>query len=176
MGRMIALLRGINVGGRSLPMAELRTLCAKLGWQDVATYIQSGNVVFSADGEPAALEAALERTIADRFGMEVPTIVRGEAEWRACIEANPFPEVARDTPNWLLLMVGKTAPPEGIAPAMEATGQAGERVRSAGGLLWIHYPEGIGRSKLSWPSKYEGRPFVATTRNYRTAVKLREML
>ena len=176
MGRMVALLRGINVGGRSLPMAELRALCGAIGWQDVATYIQSGNIVFSAEDKPAELEAALERAIADRFAMEVPTIVRSEADWRACLDANPFPDVARDTPNWLLLMIGKTAPPDGIDPAMEATGQAGERVRSAGGLLWIHYPEGIGRSKLTWPKTFEGRPFVATTRNYRTAVKLREML
>ena len=60
MGRMVALLRAVNVGGRKLPMAELRALCAELGWEDVATYIQSGNVVFTADGKPAALEAALE--------------------------------------------------------------------------------------------------------------------
>ena len=53
MGRMVALLRGVNVGGRKLPMAELRALCAELGWEDVATYIQSGNVVFAAEGRPA---------------------------------------------------------------------------------------------------------------------------
>ena len=58
MGRRVALLRAVNVGGRKLPMAELRALCAELGWTDVATYIQSGNVVFTADGADAAVEAA----------------------------------------------------------------------------------------------------------------------
>ena len=172
---MIALLRGINVGGRSLPMADLRALCGELGWHDPKTYIQSGNLVFAAAGKPASLEAALEQAIARRFGMEVPTVIRTAAQWRGLLDHNPFPEVARETPNWLLLMVGKTEPPSGIAPAMEETGQAGERVRSAGGILWIHYPAGVGRSKLVWPKKFEGAPFVATTRNYRTAVRLREM-
>ena len=176
MGRMLALLRGINVGGRSLPMAELRSLCGEIGWTDVATYIQSGNLVFTTSGKPDALEGALEKAIAARFGMEVPVVIRAAAEWRDIVEANPFPEVARETPNWLLLMVGKGPPPRGIEGPMEATGEAGERVRSAGGILWIHYPAGVGRSKLVWPKKYEGEPFVATTRNFRTAVKLRDML
>ena len=175
MGRMIALLRGINVGGRSLPMAELRDLCAGIGWDGVKTYIQSGNIVFSAKGKPAALEAELEEAIDRRFGMKVPTIIRTASQWRDMLEHNPFPQAAEEAPNWLLLMVGKTAPPAGIAAAMEATGQDGERVRSAGGILWIHYAAGVGRSKLVWPKKFEGAPFVATTRNHRTAVKLREM-
>ena len=176
MGRMVALLRGINVGGRVLPMAELRALCAEVGWEDVRTYIQSGNIVFAAGEKPAALESQLEQAIEDRFGMKVPTIIRTSAQWRDCLAANPFPEAARETPAWLLLMVGKTAPPNGIEAAMEATGQDGEQVRSAGGILWLSYPAGVGQSKMVWPKKFDGEPFVATTRNYRTAVKLREML
>lgn len=175
MERMVALLRGINVGGRSLPMAGLRELCAEIGWQDVKTYIQSGNLVFSASGKPGALETALEEAIGRRFEMEVPTIIRTAEQWRAMLDHNPFPEVAEDSPNWLLLMVGKTRPPKGIEAAMEATGEAGERVRSAGGILWIHYPAGIGHSKLTWPKKHEGEPFVATTRNFRTAAKLMDL-
>ena len=173
---MLALLRGINVGGRSLPMADLRALCGELGWEDVRTYIQSGNVVFSAPGEPEKIAVALEAAIEDRFAMKVPTIVRTAEQWRTCLEKNPFPKAAREQPKWLLLMVGRTPPPEGIESAMEETGQAGERVRSAGGILWIHYPAGVGRSKLVWPKRFAGAPFVATTRNYRTAVRLGEML
>jgi uncharacterized protein (DUF1697 family) len=63
MGRMVALLRAVNVGGRKLPMAELRALCAGLGWSDVATYIQSGNLVFAAPGKAEAIETKLERAI-----------------------------------------------------------------------------------------------------------------
>jgi uncharacterized protein (DUF1697 family) len=176
MGRMLALLRGINVGGRVLPMAELRALCAELGWNDVRTYIQSGNVVFSAEGKPAALESSLEKAIEERFGMKVSTIIRTAAQWRGILKENPFPNVARSTPNWLLLMVGKTIPPSGIEAAMEATGRDNEQARRAGGILWLSYPAGVGQSKMVWPKKFEGEPFVATTRNYRTAMKLGELL
>jgi uncharacterized protein (DUF1697 family) len=121
MERMVALLRGINVGGRSLPMADLRALCTEIGLTDVATYIQSGNIVFSTDAPGQAVAAELEESIERRFAMKVPTIVRTATEWRNILAANPFPDVARETPNWLLLMVGKTAPPQGIETAMEAT-------------------------------------------------------
>ena len=79
MGRMVALLRAVNVGGRKLPMAELRALCAELGWEDVATYIQSGNVVFAAGGKAAAIEAALEDAIRSVSAIDVPVIVRTAA-------------------------------------------------------------------------------------------------
>ena len=176
MGRMLALLRGINVGGRVLPMAELRALCADLGWEDVRTYIQSGNIVFSAGGKAAALESSLEKAIEERFDMKVPAVIRTAAQWKRILEANPFPDVARATPNWLLLMVGKTEPPTGIEAAMEATGRDGDQARRAGGILWLSYPAGVGQSKMVWPKKFEGEPFIATTRNFRTAVKLGEML
>src|SRR5262245_9998041 len=86
MERRVALLRGINVGGRSLPMAGLRELCAALGWQEVRTYIQSGNVVFDSAKAPAALEDELEQAIAKTFGMKVPVIVRTAKQWTAYLD------------------------------------------------------------------------------------------
>src|ERR1043165_9169091 len=83
MGRMVALLRAVKAGGGKLPMAELRTLCGQLGWAEVATYIQSGNVVFTARGKRAAIEARLEEAIRKHFDMEVPVIVRTAAQWSA---------------------------------------------------------------------------------------------
>ena len=75
--RLVALLRGINVGGHNkIPMAGLRDLCAGLCWQDVQTYIQSGNLVFTAAAKPAALETDLERAILDRYGFEISVIAR----------------------------------------------------------------------------------------------------
>ena len=176
MGRRVALLRAVNVGGRKLPMAELRKLCEELGWQEVRTYIQSGNIVFEAGGSDKSAESALERAIADRFGLDVPVVVRNAAHWARLAASNPFPKTARAAPNRLQLVVSKRAPKRTAAAALDARADAGEQVAAAGGALWLHYPEGIARSKLT-PSvidKAIGSP--ATARNYRTVIKLGEML
>src|ERR1044072_5448009 len=107
MGRMVALLRAVNVGGRKLPMADLRMLCGGLGWADVASYIQSGNVVFTAKGKPDAIAAGLEQAIEKRFDMAVPVIVRTAAEWSAYPPANPF---AKEPPNRVMLLLSKAPP------------------------------------------------------------------
>jgi uncharacterized protein (DUF1697 family) len=176
MGRMVALLRAVNVGGRKLPMAELRALCAGLGWADVATYIQSGNVVFTAKGEPEALEAALEAGIEKRFGFAAPVIVRTAAQWADYPKGNPFPQAAKDEPNRLMLLLSKAPPARGAEAVIQARAANGEQVKRAGDALWFHYPEGAGTSKLT-PSLIDraiGSP--GTARNHRTVVTLEEML
>jgi uncharacterized protein (DUF1697 family) len=110
MAKLVALLRAVNVGGRKLPMAELRSLCGELGWEKVETYIQSGNVVFSASGQPEALEAMLETAIKDRFRLDVPVIVRTARQWASYAKANPFPEAAQTEPKALQLLVSKRPP------------------------------------------------------------------
>ena len=174
---MVALLRGINVGkGRSLPMAELRPLCAALGWTDIATYIQSGNVVFTAAGKPTALEAALEKAIQGRFGMKVPVVVRNATQWAEYPARNPFPDAARERPKALLLIVAKEPPAPGAEQALQSRAADGERVGRAGDGLWIDYRDNIARSKLSpmLIDKLVDSP--GSSRNYRTVMKLKEML
>ncbi len=176
MGRHVALLRADNVGGRRLPVAELRALCDGLGWRDVVTYIQSGNLLFTGNGSRAALEAALEAAIAERFAMAVPTIVRSAAEWSRLAETKPFPEVPETEFNRVMLLVSKRPPAADAEQAIGAKAAAGERVQRAGDALWIHFPDGAGRSKLT-PSSIDraiGSP--ATARNHRTVLKLAEML
>jgi uncharacterized protein (DUF1697 family) len=177
MARFIALLRGINVGGRSLvPMAELRELCAGLGWREVRTYIQSGNVVFDAAGKAAALEAGLEEAVGEAFGFAPAVIVRPASAWQAYVETNPFPDESAAEPNRVLIGLAKVKPKVGAAEAIEARAAAGERVRAAGDAIWFHYPAGVGTSKLS-PSLIDrlvGSPLTA--RNVRTVLKLQEML
>jgi uncharacterized protein (DUF1697 family) len=175
MGRMVALLRGINVGkGRSLPMAELRPLCADLGWTDVATYIQSGNVVFTAEGRPAEMETALEQAIERRFGMKVPVVIRTARQWAAYPAKNPFPEAAHERPKALLLLVAKKVPAAGAEKALQARAADGERVGRAGDGLWIDYPDHIARSKLS-PLLID-KLVESPATNYLTVMKLKEML
>jgi uncharacterized protein (DUF1697 family) len=176
MGRMVALLRAVNVGGRKLPMAELRTLCAELGWTEVATYIQSGNVVFTAPGKADAIEVQLEKAIEKEFGLDVRVVVRSQAEWAEYPGLNPFPQAAKDEPAKLHILLSKRPPARDAAEAIQARAKAGERVKQAGDALWFHYPEGAGTSKLT-PSlidKAIGSP--GTARNYNTVMKLLEML
>lgn len=176
MKRMVALLRAVNVGGRKLPMAELRATVEALSWREVATYIQSGNLIFAASGRPVALEEELERAIAAEFGIEVPTMVRMAAQWAELAGANPFRKAAEDEPNRVMMLVSKRPPAPDAAGRLMQRAQAGEQVRSAGGALWFHYPAGAGTSKLT-PSLIDravGSP--ATARNWRTVLKLREML
>lgn len=176
MGRMVALLRAVNVGGRKLPMAELRALCAELGWSHVATYIQSGNLVFTATGKAEAIEAVLEQAIEKQFGLDVPAIVRSRAEWSKYLNLNPFPEAAKDEAAKLHLLLSKKPPAKDAAETIQTRARAGEQVKQAGEALWIHYPNGAGTSKLT-PSLIDraiGSP--GTARNWNTVLKLEEML
>ncbi|MGQ0558647.1 MAG: DUF1697 domain-containing protein [Sphingosinicella sp.] len=176
MARRVALLRGINVGGRVLPMAELRALAARLGWTEVSTFIASGNLLFVSDLAPAAAEQALEEAIEQRFAMKVPVIVRTRAQMRAYRDGNPFPDAARDTPNWLMLLVPKRPPPADAVEKLQARAQDGEQVGRADDGLWISFVGGVARSKLSpmLIDKLVDSP--ATSRNYRTVAKLCELL
>ena len=100
----IGLLRGINVAGHNkIPMYDLCTLCAKIGYGDVQTYIQSGNLVFSTSAKPLAAEIELEQAIMRRFHLQIPVIVRAAADWPAYVRGNPFPEASRLEPNAVML-------------------------------------------------------------------------
>ena len=173
MGRMVALLRAVNVGGRKLPMAELRALCAEIGWEHVATYIQSGNIVFAAKSKPAALERTLEAAIGGRFGMAVPVIARTAVQWAAYAIGNPFPS---EPPNRVMLLLSKAPPEKGADEAIEARATAGEKVRLVGDALWFHYPNGAGTSKLTPSLIDRAVGSSGTARNFNTVVRLQEML
>ena len=173
----VALLRGINVGGRNkVPMADLRALAADLGWTNVFTYIASGNLFFDAAAEAAAIETTLEGAIDRRFGITIPVIVRVTAQWPDLIAANPFPEAADAEPDRLMLCLTKAAPRDDAASKLEEHARNGEQVRLAGGALWVYYPKGAGTSRLS-PSLFDrlaGSP--VTARNWRTVIKVGEFL
>ncbi|HEX8126452.1 MAG TPA: DUF1697 domain-containing protein [Allosphingosinicella sp.] len=175
MARLIALLRAVNVGGRKLPMAELRALCGDLGWKQVETYIQSGNLLFAAPGEAGGIEAQLEEALKDRFGFHSDVMVRSADSWAAILAANPFEQASEAEPSRVLVGVPKGELKSGAAHAVAAKAVAGERVEQAGGALWFHYPAGVGTSKITplLIDRAAGTP--VTARNWRTMVKLREM-
>jgi len=177
MGRYIALLRGINVGGRNtLPMAGLRDICAELGWTEVRTYIQSGNIVFDAAARPLTLEDALEQAIASRFRFSPAAIIRSAAQLNGIAKANPFRAASEKEPHWVLVGLAKRKLEAGAAEAIEARGKADEKVAEAGGALWFHYPAGVGTSKLTPALIDRAAGSPVTARNWRTITKLIEML
>lgn len=178
MGRQtfIALLRGINVGGHNrAPMAELRSLSTELGWGEVRSYIQSGNLVFEAGAAPARLEAELERAIERRFGLSIPVVVRAAADWPAYVAGNPYPEASEREPNLVMLALSKAPPEPGAVEGLLERARGGERLVRVGDALWIHYASGSARSKLS-PALLDrlvGSP--VTLRNWRTVLELDEL-
>jgi uncharacterized protein (DUF1697 family) len=187
MATHVALLRGINVGGRNkVPMADLREVAASLGHTGVTTYIQSGNVLFStAETDTAKLAAALEAAIGERFGIWASVVVLSRDELAGVLASNPY----TDEPNPRLVHVVflNAEPPrdilDRIAAAESAVEAKGSRdtVRAAGPALFLHTPGGFGTSELaqtlfriiSPPAKQKKQPdLAATARNWSTATKL----
>ncbi|MFD0024050.1 DUF1697 domain-containing protein [Streptomyces sp. NPDC058382] len=173
-----ALLRGINVSGhRKIPMAELRALLTGLGHGDVRTHLQSGNAVFSSESDDEnALAAELERAIAERFGFDVPCLVRDGGYLAAVVAACPFP-VAELQPKELHITYFDQRVDEARFAPLDAAAFLPEEFRLGERALYLHAPGGLGGSKLaaalSRPSLVKG--LVATSRNWNTATRLAEM-
>ena len=176
MTTFVALLRAVNVSGRNrIPMAELRRALAGLGLTAVETYLQSGNVVFDAQGDASGAHAAAIHGLIEReFGHDVRVLVRTAAEFARIATANPFLAGAADQTHLHVTFL--------VAPAEEAAfggrdlpAQEGERAERAGPVVYLSLPHGYGRTKLNnaWLERALGTS--ATTRNWRTVVALVEM-
>lgn len=164
----IALLRAVNVAGTGkLPMAELRALCEAVGFRDVRTYIQSGNVVFRSRLGAAKATSTLTEGLRERHGLETVVHVRSPDAIEGLLEDRPFVD-APDNRVLVFFYARKLTAAE-VATA-SATAQDGERCVAHGTELYVHYPNGQGRSKLKPP-----RPEQATGRNLNTVRKLAEL-
>jgi uncharacterized protein (DUF1697 family) len=162
----IALLRAINVGGRGkLPMSDLRSLCEKAGFRNARTYIASGNVVAERDGSEAEAKAALEAELGAYARKPVGVIVRTGAEMSKVAADNPF---AGRAANFTVAIFLDRAPSPEALKALK--GQANEECRLGEREIYVHYPDGMGRSKLSIPAASDG-----TARNMNTVAKLAAM-
>ncbi len=182
----VALLRGINLGGRNkVAMADLRAVVGELGHTDVSTYIQSGNVLFSAvpDADAAALALAMTEAIAARLGVTAPVVVLTREELAGVIAANPFPgepdlrrlhAVVLSEPPWPEL-TGKLD----AAVAQSAARGARDQVAAVGRTLYLHTPDGYGTSDLAAALlRIVSSPKTGTTgtaRNWATMTKLHEL-
>ncbi|MFF5923563.1 DUF1697 domain-containing protein [Streptomyces flavochromogenes] len=173
------LLRGINVSGhRKVPMPELRSVLEGLGHQDVRTYLQSGNAVFTTDSavDQDALTAEIENAIEDHFGFRVDCLVR-DADYLASVaEDCPFPAAELEGKQLHAFYLSGPADPERIA-AIDQEAYAPEAFALGDRVLYLYVPEGLGRSRLgdvlTRPATVKG--LVVTARNWNTVVKLVEM-
>jgi len=173
----VALLRGINVGGnKKVPMAELRTLAQQLGWANVVTYIQSGNVVFTAAGDQAAAERQLEQAIERHFGFVVPVIVRSGTAWQRAAASCAFAEAAEQRPHLVHLGFSKHKPRAGAAKDLAPYCTAGERIALRGDAIWVDYPEGVARSKLTPAVLDRTIGSTVTMRNCKTVAAIDELV
>jgi uncharacterized protein (DUF1697 family) len=166
MTRFIALLRAVNVGGTGkLPMAELRAMCGEAGFSRIETYIASGNAVFDADVLEADVKAALEARLGAYAGKSVGVVVRAASEMRAVLEENPFPDAESKFTNVFFL---DAAPPTDALAHI--SGRLDEEARLGAREIYVHYPTGMGRSKLKIPAAK-----TATARNMNTVAALVEI-
>ncbi|GAA3377036.1 DUF1697 domain-containing protein [Streptomyces sannanensis] len=173
-----ALLRGINVGGnKKVPMAELRALLEELGHQNVCTYLNSGNAVFTSESsDEDALAAELERAIEKHFGFPVPVMVRDGGCLKAVAEACPFPAAELQARQLHVTFFSQQPGPERFA-SLDTGTYLPEEFRLGDRALYLYAPEGLGKSKLGEvlhrPSLLKG--IQATSRNWNTVTALVEM-
>jgi uncharacterized protein (DUF1697 family) len=167
MGTYVALLRGINVGGTGmLLMKDLAALCEALDFQDVRTYIQSGNAIFTTGLSEEAIRSRLETALAARMGKKIFVMVRTPAELRSILSHNPFP---KENPAKVAVAFLTEQPPKDLLKRVVAP--AGEKVKPGKREIYVYYPDGMGRSKLKLP--LDGA--AVTVRSVSTVARLMAM-
>lgn len=173
----VALLRGINVGGNQLvKMADLKAFLESLGYEDVKTLLQSGNVAFSASGGSDAVEAELIREAPAKLGVKCDWFVRSAAEWGALVEANPFPEEARQDPAHLLAILVHDEVDAARVAAVQRAIKGHERIAAGDRVVYAVYPDGVGPSKVGQTPGWGKLVGVGTGRNWNTVLKLNDLL
>jgi uncharacterized protein (DUF1697 family) len=166
MTRYIALLRAVNVGGTGkLRMPDLIAACRDAGFKKVETYIASGNVVFESRSSPSTVKAELESRVQARLHKKIAVFVRTGEEMRAVLHANPFPEAE---PKLTYTIFLDEPPPADTLN--KVTGRKDEEMHLGSREIFVHYPSGMGRSKLRIPAAKTG-----TARNMNTVAKLVEI-
>jgi uncharacterized protein (DUF1697 family) len=174
----VALLRAVNLGAHGkVAMGDLRTLLEGLGFANVRTLLNSGNVVFDAgDAAAAALEPRIERAATEELGLQTDFLVRSAKDWRALVKANPFPAEAAEDPAHVLVLACKEAPKPAAVKALAAAIEGRERIAARGAQVYVVYPDGIGRSKLTAARIEKHLGTRVTGRNWNTVQKISDLL
>ena len=178
MTRFVSLFRGINVGGHQIVrMDALKELHQSLGLQEVQTYIQSGNVVFTSnDVNVTKVQQDIENGFAQKFGFQVKVMVRTAREFNVIIQNNPFQNQLIKESKWVVAMFLASHP---ISTALEDIQKAytgPEEIHIIGQEAFIYYPEGQGRSKLTNTLLEKKMKTAGTVRNWNTVLRLQKMM
>jgi len=175
MGQQIALLRGINLGPhKRIAMPALRDLIASAGFDDVRTYVQSGNVVLSSEAPPDQVADELERRIAEEFGFEVDVIVRTGEELARVVKRNPLGDVAVNPKRYQVSFLNSELDAQRAEELADLATES-ERLVAIGRELYAWHPDGVARSKLSAKLARPSSGVKATARNWATVTALNEI-
>jgi uncharacterized protein (DUF1697 family) len=170
----VALLRAVNIAGhRQIAMSDLRALLSRLGFAEPRSLLQSGNLVFQAAARSSArLEHLLERETEKSLGLRTEYFVRSAREWTALVEQNPFREEARRDPSRLAVQFLKDSPAAASVAALEGAVTGREVLRAEGRQLYVVYPDGFARTRLTNALIEKTLGTRATGRNWNTVLKL----
>jgi uncharacterized protein (DUF1697 family) len=173
--RVVLLLRGINLGSRNrIAMPKLRGLLEEGGFDDVQTYVQSGNVVLSSRAKPPGVARKVERLIEDELGLEIDVVVRTPSELASVVRRNPFGDVAKDPKRYQVSFLDRKASPS-VVKKLKAAVVPPEEFVAIGRELYAWHPSGVARSKLWALLAGRGLGVKATARNWTTVTKLLEL-
>lgn len=174
--RSVCMLRGINVSGqKKIQMALLKAMFEDLGFRNVSTYIQSGNVIFDhAPDKENILQKRIKQGIKEKFGFEVTTIIRKNPDLKGVISENPFLKRNAIDKNRLYVCFLETEPDENQFSNI-ANDYSPEECALAGREIYLHLPNGAGRAKLNNNFFEQKLKLRATTRNWKTVNKLEEL-
>jgi uncharacterized protein (DUF1697 family) len=176
--RYISILRGINVGGnRKIPMADLKSLFGKIGFANVQTYIQSGNVIFdSEETDIRSQEVKIQKIITETFGFDVPVIVRTSGEWAESIANNPFWKEKDADIDRLHLTFLKDLPDPEKLERINTFAFPPDKFEIIGKDVFVFCSAGYSDSKLTNQFFESKLGIRATTRNWKTVIKLQDMI
>jgi uncharacterized protein (DUF1697 family) len=156
-------------------MADLRALAEKVGFKAPRTYIQSGNLVFEASGASSTVEGKLEAALEARFGFPVAVVARTAEAWASVAATNPWKALSATEGNRVMVAFSRAPPKADAATGLLERAVGGEQVQVTPGAVWLHFPEGIGVSKLTPAALDRAIGSKVTVRNWRTVVALAEM-
>ena len=177
MKTYIALIRGINVGGnKKIKMADLRQHCTSMGWSDVATYIQSGNLVFRhQEAEPKSIACELMGKIEEAFGFKAWVTVYSLTYWNQAIAAFPFADIEDLNPSRTLLVFYEEKLTDDQQAVMQSIDLKNDRYVIIEKVAYLYCTDGISNSPLADATLQKKIKVENTSRNWRTVLKLQEM-